>query len=214
LIQELVTGNEIEAAVRETMGMANVYYDMADLSKARQTYTEALRLAQQSNLDVAQKVNILHQMADVDIQSLDWRQALVVYKQIRTLSPCDDKASTKLVDLNLRLGQQSQAGVELDQYLAFVVENLDLEIVLSFIKRMVEDHPEQDFFRKRLVELFRQAGRTGEAIEHLVRLVNQLVSVEEKTVAVKVIQSILELKPTFAEQYEQILNDLGVARKS
>ena len=214
LIQELITGNEIEAAVRETMGMANVYYDMADLSKARQTYTDTLRLAQQANLDVAQKVNILHQMADVDIQSLDWRQALVVYKQIRTLSPCDDKANAKLVDLNLRLGQQSQAGVELDQYLAYVVENLDLEIVLSFIKRMVEDHPEQDFFRKRLVELFRQAGRKGEAIEHLGRLVNQLVSVEEKTVAVKVIQSILELKPTNAEQYQQILNDLGVARKS
>jgi tetratricopeptide (TPR) repeat protein len=210
LIQELIAGNEIEVAVRETMSMANIYYDMADLNKARQTYTEALRLAQQSNLDVSQKVNILHQMADLDVQSLDWRQALVVYKQIRTLSPSDEKANAKLVDLNLRLGQQSQAGAELDQYLAYVVENLNTEMALSFIKRMVEDHPEQDFIRKRLVELFRQAGRAEEAIDHLDRLADQLVNAEEKKIAIKVLQSILDLKPSNAEQYRQLLNEFSV----
>lgn len=210
LVQELVAGNEIGTAVLETMGIANVYYDMADLSKARQTYTEALRLAQQSDLDVSQKVNILHQMADIDVQSLDWRQALVVYKQIRILSPSDDKANAKLVDLNLRLGQQSQAGAELDQYLSYVVENLDKKIALNFLKRMVEDHPEQDFIRKRLVELFRQLGWLGEAIDHLDRLANQLIIAEEKNVAMKVIRSILELKPPNTEQYRQILKDLNV----
>jgi tetratricopeptide (TPR) repeat protein len=210
LVQELIAGNEIETAVRETMGIANVYYDMADLSKARKTYTEALRLAQQSDLDANQKVNILHQMADIDVQSLDWRQALVVYKQIRILSPSDDKANAKLVDLNLRLGQQSQAGAELDQYLSYVVENIDKKIALNFLKRMVEDHPEQDFIRKRLVELFRQVGCTKEAIDHLDRLANQLVIAKEKNVAIKVIRSILELKPPNIEHYRQILKDLSV----
>ena len=59
-------------------------------------------------------------MGDIDQQKLDWRQALRVYDQIKTLAPGDEKARDLLINLNFRLGQARQALAELDDYLRFL----------------------------------------------------------------------------------------------
>jgi tetratricopeptide (TPR) repeat protein len=87
LIDQLVASGQTEEAIKEYIHLAGIYYNMADFNMARKTYTEALRMAQQSQTDRATRVQILHRMADIDLQSLDWRQALRIFEQIRTLSP-------------------------------------------------------------------------------------------------------------------------------
>jgi outer membrane protein assembly factor BamD (BamD/ComL family) len=81
-----------------------------------------LRLAQQPGTNRQIKVEILRQMADIDLQSLDWRQAVRVFEQIRTLQPDDEEARESLIDLNFRLGQTNQAVTEIDQLYLPLVE--------------------------------------------------------------------------------------------
>ena len=98
LIDMLVERGQIEEAIREYMELAEVYYRLAELDMARQdTYTTALHFVQQSNADRSWNVSILQRMADIDMQRLDWKQAVRVYEQIRTLRP-DDQAVAPATD--------------------------------------------------------------------------------------------------------------------
>ncbi len=114
LIEQLLAFGQVENAIDEYVQLAEVYYSLADLNMARKTYTEALRTAQQANVDRSLRVRILHRMADIDVQSLDWRQALRVLEQIRTLQPDDFEARSQIIQLNIRLGQEPQALAEVD----------------------------------------------------------------------------------------------------
>ena len=86
---------------------------------ARKTYTTALRVVQQAGADRSWNVHILQRMADIDMQRLDWKQAMRVFGQIRTLRPDEENVRKNLIDLNLRLAQHSQAVAELDNYLSY-----------------------------------------------------------------------------------------------
>jgi predicted Zn-dependent protease len=87
---------------------------------ARKTYTTALRVVQQANADRQWNVHILQRMADIDMQRLDWKQAIRVFEQIRTLRPDDQSARKNLIELSLRMGQPAQAGAELESYFSYL----------------------------------------------------------------------------------------------
>src|SRR5512136_3371949 len=87
---------------------------------ARKTYTTALRVVQQTNADRTWNVHILQRMADIDMQRLDWKQAVRVYEQIRTLRPDDHGARRQLLELYMRMGQEPQAITELDGFLTYL----------------------------------------------------------------------------------------------
>ena len=109
LIDQLVARGQVDEAIREYLELADIYYRLAELDNARKTYTRALRFVQQANADRSWNIHILQRMADIDLQKLDWKQALRVFEQIRTLRPDDEGVRKKLVELNLRLGQPAQA---------------------------------------------------------------------------------------------------------
>ena len=92
LIDQLITRGEAEAAIEEYIKMAEVHYALAELVEARKTYSRALRYAQQAGVGANWKVRILHRIADIDVQSLNWRQAMTVYEQICALKPDDMEA--------------------------------------------------------------------------------------------------------------------------
>ena len=113
-------------------------YNLADLSRARKTYTETLHFAQKTKVDDALRVQILHQMADIDVQLLDWRQSLRVYEQIRTLNPDDGRARARLVELNFRLGQEAQAMTELDQFISRFMADGQTNEAIGFLEELVQ----------------------------------------------------------------------------
>src|SRR5512141_1406992 len=119
LIDQLVARGQVDEAIREYIELADIYYRLAELDNARKTYTNALRFIQQANADRSWNVHILQRMADIDMQKLDWKQALRVFEQIRTLRPDDEAIRKNLIELNLRLGQPGQANAELDNYLMY-----------------------------------------------------------------------------------------------
>lgn len=209
LIDQLVAQRKPDIAIQEYLNLASVYYSRAELDKARRTYTEALRLTQQPNVTPALKLKVLHQMADIDLQSLDWRQALRVFEQIRTLDPGDEKARHYLTTLYLRLGQQPQALVEMDSYLAHLLERRQASKAVAFLESMLKDSPDVLPFRHRLAELYRQAGKNEAAIQQLDAITQALLTQGDRPGAAKTLRAILKLNPPDPAPYERLLQRLG-----
>ena len=208
LIDLMMERGETEETIQEFTRLAEAYYSLADLVTARKTYTRALRYAQQINVDRPTKVNILHRMADIDMQSLDWRQALRVFEQIRTLEPDDEKSRTMLIDLNLRLNQSTQALAELDNYIAYLLSAGQSKKALDFLTVLVQENTKQPAMHRRLGELYRQLDRTNDAIEQLDAAADLFVQGGNRPAAIETLIAILALNPAEAAGYQQVLSQL------
>ena len=169
LIDLLIAAGQGHEAVQAWMELAGVYYDLADLDLARDAFREAMDLANRFNLDIPLKVKILHQLADLEVQSLDWRSSLQVYEQIRTLQPDDPRARITLVSLNLRLGQDSHAMGELKNYLSYLAEQGSVAQAVSFVEGLLSDYPDHVGLRRQLAGVFRPTGRAAPAVAEMER---------------------------------------------
>lgn len=208
LIDQLVVFGQIEEAIDEYMQLAEVYYSLADLGMARKTYTETLRKAQQSNLNRPLRVKILARMADIDMQSLDWRQALRIFDQIRTLQPNDEEAWHNLVELNYRLGQEQQALAELDHYIAHLSSNNQDDKALEFLENLTTEYPDRIPVRRRLADLFKQLGRNEDAVNQLDAIGDLLLNQGDRPGALQTVEMILALDPPNKADYEKLLEQL------
>ena len=205
LIDQLLARGKTEEAIKEFIALADVYYNLADLNRARETYLEALRLAQKSGVESAFKAQILHQIADIDLQSLDWRQALQIYEQICKFRPDDQKAQAGLVDLNFRLGQGHQAMVALQVYIKYLQGKEKTEEALAFLENLVEENPGQTSIQQYLAGLYGQMGRVEEAIRHLDSVGERFLKAGDRHGAAQVVESILALEPLHKEKYQRLL---------
>jgi tetratricopeptide (TPR) repeat protein len=208
LIETLIARGQTEAAINEFMRLADVYYSLADLGMTRKTYTHALRLAQQANASSAIKVKVLHRMADIDMQSLDWRQALRVYEQVRTLAPDDELSRTNLLDLNLRLGQEDAAMAELDNYVTYLRGQNRGEQAIEYLERVINENPNLAAPRRRLSEAYQAVGRVEDAITQLDAAGEIYLEAGNRDAAVETIMAILALNPPNAADYQRALAEI------
>ncbi len=208
LIEQLIAFGKIETAIEEYMQLAEVHYSLADLSLARKTYTDALRAGQQANVDRALRVRILHRMADIDLQSLDWRQALRVLEQIRTLQPDDTQARAQIIRLNFRLGQEQQSLSELDNYMTYMNGINQHARLAQFMEELVEERPDNIPVRRRLADLYRQIGNVAAAVSQLDAIGEILLQAGERVSAIQTVEMILSLNPPNKAEYQQILEQL------
>ena len=208
LIDHLVAFGKAESAIEEYIQLAEIYYSLADLSLARKTYTDALRTAQQTNVDRALRVKILRRMVDIDIQSLDWRQALRVLEQIRTLQPDDAEARSQIIQLSFRLGQEQQALAELDNYIGYLNSNNQAPRVLQFLEGLAAEYPERIPVRRRLADAYRSVGRISDAVFQLDAIGEMLLQANERNAAIQTIEAIIALDPPNKVEYVQLLEQL------
>lgn len=205
LIEQLISRGQTDDAVNEYLELADIYYRLAELDTARKTYTTALRLVQQANGDRAWNVHILQRMADIDLQRLDWKQAVRVYEQIRTLRPDDQGARKQLIELHMRMGQPQQVSAELESYLTYVTSNGKGNDALPFLEDLIKDHEEELVFRRALADQLNRLGRGEEAISQLDALGEAMLEAGRKTDAIAIINQILMMGPPNADDYRQLL---------
>jgi tetratricopeptide (TPR) repeat protein len=205
LIDQLIALDKTEEAMAEYLEFAEVYYNLADLEMARKTYNEAMKVAQQSGVGSGWRVKILHRMADIDLQSLDWRHALLIYEQIRNMKPDDAKARSSLIELYFRLGQETQAMMELDNYLAFLINAGRISDAIQFLEGLVQEDPNRPHIRRRLAELYKREGMKADAIAQLDAAGESLLDAGDHVSAAQVIESILALNPDNTEDYRALL---------
>jgi tetratricopeptide (TPR) repeat protein len=147
-------------------------------------------------------------MADIDMQRLDWRQAIRVYEQIRTLRPDDEGSRKSLIDLSLRLGQPAQAAAEIESYLSYLQTSNNSARAVPFIKDLLEEHPDDATLRRSLAQAYHHAGRVGDAVKELDVLAEAMLDAGKKEDAMVIINQILLMNPPNADQYRQLLMQL------
>jgi tetratricopeptide (TPR) repeat protein len=208
LISILIDQGKTEEAIQQTLNLAAIYYQMADLDKTRLTYTEALRLAQQSRVDRGEIVQILLKIADIDLQRLDLRQAIRVFEQIRTLEPEDIYARTHLVNLNFRLGQDNAANTEIDNFISLLDNGGKRTKVIEFLNGIIAERSEKLDLRKRLADLLVRYDNIPEAVEQLDVIANTMLDAGNKSGAVSMIKAIIALSPPNVKDYQDALTHL------
>lgn len=208
LIDQLLAQGQVEDALNEYMDYADIYYKMADLDNARETYMEALNLAQQSHVDLSWRVQLLHRMADIDLQSLELRRALQVYETIRAQRPDDWKARCNLVELNFRLGLQDNAKEEIDNYLALLKRTNQMDTAIDFLENLVHEVPNQPSLHNRLAQYYYKAGRTSEAIAQLDSVGELFEEAGNTDDAIQAYEAILALNPPDKSIYQERINRL------
>ena len=195
LIELLLAQGKTELAVQQYIKLAEIYYQLAELDNARQSFTSALRIAQQSRDNHAVVIQILFKIADIDMQRIDWRNAQRIFEQIRTLEPEDIHSRARLVDINYRIGQEPAALNEVDGFLSVLENSNKRAIAIEFLHEVLTEQPEATNIRKRLAEVYQRDGKNSKAIEQWDAISDQLLNQGDRAGAAAVLQTILTLNP-------------------
>jgi tetratricopeptide (TPR) repeat protein len=198
----------VDEAIQHYLDLADMYYHMADLDKARQTYLSVMRLSQKSRQNRAWTGKILHKIADIDMQRLEWREAIRILEQIRTMIPEDEKARASLVELNFRLGQDDAALAELDSAVAFFEKNQQVSRAVEFIVNAIIQRPEKRDLRSRLLVLSNRIGDVTSIVENIDHKAESLLEAGNKPGAVSLLEAIISLYPPNVEEYKKVLDNV------
>lgn len=208
LLDLLMARGKTPETMQEFIKIAETHYTLADLAMARRTYEKALKFAQQSNVDRNTRFKIMRRMADIDMQSLDWRNAIHVFEQIRTMEPEDTNARDMLFDLNNRLGQTKQAMAELDSYLNHLISLHRTTEALEYINTKIREYQDQPALYHRLAEIYRLLGRKEDAISQLEISKEMYIQAGNRKSAIETLMAILALNPANASVYQRMLVEL------
>lgn len=209
LIDVLVSHGAIEEALEHYMMLAESYYNLAQIDRARETYQEALRLAPRGDPQKRWAVRILHKIGDIDMQRVDWKRARSDYEQIRKIAPDDERARLMLVELYYRLGRPDLAIAELDGLLKIYRESGKTSRIVAILEDVVRERPDDIPLRARIAQAYLNSGNLEQAVEHLDKLGDLQLTAGRVEDARKTIQVILRLNPPNAAAYRQLLEQLG-----
>lgn len=200
---------QIDRALEHYIVMGNVYYQLAQVDEARATYQEALKLAPRSSDEPGWKLRLLRQLADLDLQRLDWRQALPAYRELRELDPDDERIALTLVDLYYKVGLPNNAINLLDQYLMQMVRTGRSNKVIAILEDMVQQRPFDANLAERLYRLYVQRKQHQAAIDLLDSLGEAQLEAGDAEGAIKTLERIIKLNPPDKASYQQLLQQLS-----
>ena len=154
------------------------------------------------------QLKILHKLADLDIQRLDWDSAIETFIEISEVSPKNQKASISIVDLYFRLGNKAAAEKEIDRFMMLFDQSTEANSVQDYLTRLKNEIPNEDYIIKQLVRFYKGQNQTDQAISELDSLGDKLLESGDKKAAVQVIEEIIELSPQNIEAYQKLLGQL------
>ena len=200
----------LDDAIQQYMDLANIYYLLAELDLSRQTYQSALTLSQQSSSTRQWAIQILNKMADIELQSLDWKQAIRIFEQLRSLQPQESAPRSTLIDLHLQMGQTNAALSELDSYLKLMEAPENNGKVIHFLDQLLDERPNEAGIQKRMINFYMTRGQVDKAVEKLDALAEKLLKSEDKAGALTTINNIISLNPPNASEYQKLYNELSL----
>lgn len=208
LIDLLTAQGRFDEAIQQYLELARVHYRLGELKWARQTYAEALRLAQRSKSGSGLVVKILHSIADIDQQQLDLTQALKMYHHILGLAPGDENARAQLVQLNFRLGQDGTALAELDELIALFENSGRLERAAQLLDEWIAEWPDKLELRRKLADVYLRRSQPTQAVQQLDALADRLLTAGDRQGAIAMLKEIIALGPENVHDYQEALQRL------
>jgi tetratricopeptide (TPR) repeat protein len=146
------------------------------------------------------------------MQRLEWREAIRILEQIRTMIPEDEEARASLVELNFRLGQDEAALAELDSAVAFFEKNQQIPLAVDFIINAIIQRPEKRDLRSRLLVLSNRIGNVAMIVENLDHKAEHLMEAGNKPGALSLLEVIISLYPPNVEEYKKVLENIRQGR--
>jgi tetratricopeptide (TPR) repeat protein len=208
LIDLLVGQDKVDEALQEYMELANSYYSLTDLDKARLTYLAALKLASRSKNNRTWGVDILLKVADIDMQRLNFRQALRIFEQIRTIQPENAAIRMQIVHLQFRLNQPAGAVAEVDSFVNLLDGSGRRAKAVEFLKAVFKEEPANVDLHRRLADLYAREGHVPEAVTELDAVADMYVEQGKLLEAINILEMIVSLKPANVEEYRRALEDM------
>jgi tetratricopeptide (TPR) repeat protein len=208
LILLLQEHDMVEQALEHRLALADAYYELAQIESSREQYTESLHLASRLADSKNWTARILHRLADIDMQRLDWRSAIEVYLQLKAAVPGDERARQRLVELYSNLQRQAEAEAELDELIGLYRSQGDLPKALEVLEELTEARPDELELHKRAAQLYVESGHKENAITHLDAMGELLLQAERVQEAVATIKAIIALGPRNADAYRQLLEQI------
>ncbi len=209
LIDLLISHGEIDQALEHYLILADSYYHLAQIDKARDIYQEALRLAPRGTPENRWEVRILHKIGDIDMQRVDWKRAIESYERIRELAPDDERARLTLMNLYYRFNRPNVAIAELDELLTIYRKGEKTQRIFAVLEDAVRERPDNIPLRTRIAQAYLDAGDVEQALVHLDKLGDLQIDAGRTEDAKATVRAIIALKPTNVEAYQQLLAQLG-----
>lgn len=208
LIQLLAQQDRVQEALEQYIELADLYRQMAEIDNARLVLQEALALTQRTAIDPEWRVRLLNHIGDIDLSHLDWREALRVFEEICEIDPANENARLQVIDLNLRLGQEKQAGKALDRQLEYLVQSEQSREALTLLEDLAREYPGKQILHSRLAKAYRAAGRKADAIAQYDALGEIQLDAGQTTEAARTIETIINLDPPNVEGYRELLRNI------
>ncbi len=208
LIEVLSQEGQIDRALEHYLLLGEVYYNLAEMDKARNTYLEGLKLVPEGTDKQQWRSRLLRAIADIDMQRLDWNHALIAYSELSAATPNDKDVALKVVDLYFKVGQPEKAVQRVDQTLGLMVKNGRSAEVTGILEELVDQWPDDENLVNRLTRLYLHQGKRQEAIALLDTLGETQLNSGNTEQAVRTIQKILQLDPPNSISYQKLLQRL------
>jgi len=208
LIDLLRTEGSPDDMIQQYMELANVHYLLADLEEARRVYHAALNLARQARSSREQSLKILNRLADIELQSLNWKEAIMVYEQIRSLLPMDAAPRIALVDLYYRLNLNNAAINEVDAYLKLLETENKTQEIEKFLDDLLIEHPDNIDIYQRLTAYLVSSGQLEAAVTRLDVLAERLMVEKNIAGTAEVVTQIIALNPPNRADYEKLYQEI------
>ncbi|NLE76879.1 MAG: tetratricopeptide repeat protein, partial [Chloroflexi bacterium] len=194
-IELLVGSRQVEEALDEALSLASTYYQLAQVDKALDTYRAALRLAQQSPDPQRWQTRLLHHTADIQLQRMQWPQAVQTYRQIKEVDPNDERARFQLVDLQMKLSRTEQAQQEIDDLSALYRARGEQGKEVTLLEQLVAQWPDDAGLHSRLARVYLEKGETRKAVAELDNLGELQLRAGQKRQAAETIRQLIVLVP-------------------
>ena len=208
LIELLISYGQIDRALEQYLALADTYYQLASLEKAREKYLEALKLAPRGSTGRLWSTQIIHKIGEMDTQRGDWRRAIQTYEQLKRIDPQDEKARLMLIELYYKV-QPQRAVQEIDEMLKVYRTNGKTRKLVPVIEDQIRLHPQDIALRARAAQACLEAGLRNEGLEHLNQLGELQLNAGLTKQAIATIKAIIALNPPNVKEYRTLLAQIG-----
>ena len=208
VIELLTQRGQIDDALSQYLQLADAHYQLAQPERAHDVYAEAMRLAPRGAAEKQWEVRILHKMADLDLQRLDWLAAIKNNEAILRIDPNDERAYLALYRLYPRTGRPHLGLNALDKLLKLYLEARNADRALIVLEDLITNEPDNIPLRARGAQLYLNTGKREKALEHLDVLGGLQLDAGQQEAAVKTVSAILALEPPNREGYVDLYREL------
>jgi tetratricopeptide (TPR) repeat protein len=208
-IRLLRAQGDYEGAVEESIAQIEAMARIAQVDKALEIASETQSLVQEHGLGARWQSAVLHQVGEIQVGRVEWKTALETYRQIIALSPADERARVRMVDLHYKLGQEQEAMGQLDELIVLYRQRGEHQRAIAVLHELVELRQQNVELRRFLAAAYQAAGRIPEAIQEWEIVSRLLWNAGESEAARNVLREIVLLNPQNVESYRERLRQMG-----